>query len=180
MKRLVLVISVAVVSAGAGSAVLASPALAGGVDTNSGYLTGALYNLTPYTWTKVAEASPAICYGKYADGTGGRTTSNCWDVQEPAATIAPGAGAGYTVLPNAISLPGAFHYGIKFGYDAWVTYRVGVLGGAPEYVTFTVSQCYCTGVEGNSSPALNVWDTTAPPTAGYDPGPNSKIGRAHV
>jgi hypothetical protein len=173
MRRAVVVLAVAVVWAGAGSALLASPALAGGVDTSDGYLNGALYNVTPYTWTKVAQASPATCYGKYADGTGGRATSNCWDVQEPAATIAPGGATGYTVLPNVIELPVLGNlFSTKFGYDAWVTYRVDVLGGAPEYVTFTVSQCYCTFTYGSSYPRLDVWDTTAPPPASYDPGTN--------
>jgi hypothetical protein len=169
----VLVLVAAVVWASAGSALLASPALAGGVDTSDGYLNGGLYNLTPYTWTKVAQASPATCYGKYADGTGGRATSNCWDVQEPAATIAPGGASGYTVLPNAIELPAFGNlFSTKFGYDAWVTYRVDVLGGAPEYVTFTVSQCYCTFTYGSSYPALDVWNTSGPPPASYDPGPD--------
>lgn len=173
MRRVVLVLAVAVVWAGAGSALLASPALAGGVDTSDGYLSGNLYNLTPYTWIKVAEASPATCYGKYADGTGGRATSNCWDVNEPRATIAPGSASGYTVLPNVIDLPVLGNlFSTKFGYDAWVTYRVDVLGGAPEYVTFTVSQCWCSFTYGNSYPRLDVWNTTAPPPAGYDPGSN--------
>jgi hypothetical protein len=173
IRRAVLAMAAALVCAGAGSALLASPALAGGINTNNGQLDGALYNLTPYTWTKVAQASPATCYGQYADGTGGRATSNCWDVQEPAATIAPGGATGYTVLPNVIELPVIGNlFSTKFGYDAWVTYRVDVLGGAPEYVTFTVSQCYCTGTYGSGYPALVVWNTTAPPPAGYDPGPN--------
>lgn len=172
-RRVVLVLVVAAVWASAGSALMASPALAGGVDTSDGYLNGALYNLTPYTWTKVAQASPQTCYGKYADGTGGRATSDCWDVGEPAATIAPGGAGGYTVLPNVIDVPVLGNlFSTKFGYSAWVTYRVDVLGGAPEYVTFTVSQCYCTGTYGSSYPALAVWNTTAAPPASYDPGPN--------
>jgi hypothetical protein len=173
VRRLLLVVAVAGLWAGLGSALLASPALAGGVDTNTGFLAGALYNLTPYTWTKVAEASPQTCYGRYADGTGGRATSDCWDAQEPAATIAPGGASGYTVEPNLFNYPVIGNlWSTQIGYDAWVTYRVDVLGGAPEYVTFTVSQCDCTGVYGTSQPRLDVWDTTAPPPASYNPGSN--------
>ena len=39
--------------AGAGSALFASPAAAGGVDCDTGILTAAVYNVTPYTWTLV-------------------------------------------------------------------------------------------------------------------------------
>ena len=163
-----------VVGAGAGSAMLASPALAGGVDTNSGYLSGALYNLTPYTWTKVAQASPSTCYA-YNPTTGqySHTLTDCWAFGEPAGTIAPGGAAGYTLAANLLNISrfggGA---GLQTGYDGWVTYQVDVLGGAPEYVTFTVSQEYDSGDYGSSDPRLDVWDTTTPPPAGYDPGSN--------
>lgn len=160
--------------AGMGAGLLASPALAGGVDKPSGYLSGALYNLTPYTWTKVAQASPATCYYyNPSSNQYSRTMTNCWQPQQPADTIAPGSSAGYTLAANLINIsafgPGA---GFESGYDGWVTYRVDVLGGAPEYVTFTVSQAYDSGTYGSSDPTLDVWDTTAPPPAGYDPGGN--------
>ena len=48
-RRVVLLLLVA----GAGSALWASPAAAGGFDPNSGLLTAAVYNVTPYTWTLV-------------------------------------------------------------------------------------------------------------------------------
>ena len=44
-----------VLVAGAGSALLASPARAGGVACDTGVLTAAVYNVTPYTWTLVGE-----------------------------------------------------------------------------------------------------------------------------
>ncbi len=173
-RRLVLLTVVCVVSAGAGSAVLASPAFAGGVDSNSMYLSGALYNLTPYTLTKVAEASPATCYS-YNSSTNQyfHNLTDCWAFGEPAATIAPGGAGGYTLAANSISIS-RFGTGAGFesGYDGWVTYRVDVLGGAPEYVTFTISQAYDSGDYGSGGPRLDVWDTTAPPPAGYDPGSN--------
>ena len=56
MRRLVLSMVVAVAFSGAGSALLASTAAAGGVDGNTGVLTAAVYNVTPYTWTLVAVA----------------------------------------------------------------------------------------------------------------------------
>jgi hypothetical protein len=163
-----LMLGVAAVCAGAGSALFASPALAGAVDTGSGYLTGALYNLTPYTWTKVEEASPAPCQ----DNDGHYTVSNCWYQQDLPGTIAPAGSAGYTLDSNHYEtpdLPNGFRYTI--GYDAWVTYQVDVLGGPPEYVTFAVSNCYCgNSIVGISLPHLDVWNTTAPPPASYDPG----------
>ena len=58
-RRVVLWVSVA----GAGSALFASPAAAGGVDGNTGVLTAAVYNVTPYTWTLVQSGSftrPAV------------------------------------------------------------------------------------------------------------------------
>jgi hypothetical protein len=175
IRRAVLAMAAALVCAGAGSALLASPALAGGVDLNSGYLSGALYNLTPYTWTKVAQASPATPCWRYDPNANqwSHDVTNCWAPQEPAATIAPGNATGYTLAPNLLNIStfggGA---GLEAGYDAWVTYRVDVLGGGPEYVTFAISQAWDSGDYGSNYPALAVWNTTAPPPAGYDPGPN--------
>ena len=154
---------------------LASPALAGGVDTSSGYLSGAFYNLTPYTWTKVAPASPQTpCYYHNGQNQYVQDVTDCWEFGEPAATIAPGGATGYTLAANLINIsyfgPSV---GFQSGYDGWVTYRVDVLGGAPEYVTFTVSQAYNSGDYGSSDPTLDVWNTTAPPPANYDPGPDA-------
>jgi hypothetical protein len=99
--------------------------------------------------------------------------TDCWEFGEPAATIAPGGATGYTLAANLINIsyfgPSV---GFQSGYDGWVTYRVDVLGGAPEYVTFTVSQAYNSSDYGPSDPTLDVWNTTAPPPANYDPGPN--------
>jgi hypothetical protein len=58
------ILGVAALFAGGGSALLASPALAGGVDPSSGLLSAAVYNLTPYTWTwwlrVVVEHGPTV------------------------------------------------------------------------------------------------------------------------
>jgi hypothetical protein len=51
LRRVLSILGVAALCAGGGSALLASPALAGGVDPSSGLLSAAVYNLTPYTWT---------------------------------------------------------------------------------------------------------------------------------
>ncbi|MBV8956328.1 MAG: hypothetical protein JO179_19485, partial [Solirubrobacterales bacterium] len=117
--------TVALACAGGGSALLASPAVAGGVDQNTGYLNAALYNVTPYTLTEVEEGAPAGCIvnsepGKY-----------CWSPYHPAATIPPGGSTGYIVAPNVALYPVIGNlFSTKFGYDAWITYRVDVLGGA--------------------------------------------------
>jgi hypothetical protein len=176
IRRAVLAMAAALVCAGAGSALLASPALAGGVDLTSGYLTGALYNLTPYTWTKVAQAAPATPCWRYNPNANqwSHDVTNCWENQAPAATIAPGNATLYTLAPNLFntSIFGG-SAGLQAGYDGWVTYRVDVLGGGPEYVTFTITQAWNSGdYTPNSYPALVVWNTTAPPPAGYDPGAN--------
>ncbi len=56
LRRVLSILGVAALCAGAGSALLASPALAGQVDyNNGGLLSAAVYNLTPYTWTLVAQ-----------------------------------------------------------------------------------------------------------------------------
>ena len=64
IRRLVVVMAMAVVCMGAGLALSASPALAGGVDTNNnGLLSAAIYNPTPYTWTLVAAYAPGTPRG---------------------------------------------------------------------------------------------------------------------
>jgi hypothetical protein len=175
-RRLVLVLAAAVMCAGAGSALLASPAAAGGVD-DRGRLSAAVYNFTPYTWTLVSVQQGAPC--PYNDPTG---ENRCWAAPPPQ-TVAPGASPVYQLDPNdSESAP----FSTKFGYDAYFTYRVDVLGGgAPEYVTIAISQCACSGVYGSHIATVLEWDTVAPPPAGYlasslaPPGPqtaNAQLG----
>src|SRR3954471_11474787 len=88
-RRVVGVMVAAVVSAVAGAALFAAPAAAGGVDGNTGILTAAVYNATPYTWTLVDHKS--------FDQNGNYAT----DLQTvPAATLAPGGSSLYGMYTN--------------------------------------------------------------------------------
>ena len=62
IRRLVVVMAMAMVCMGAGLGLSASPALAGGVDTNNnGLLSAAIYNPTPYTgrwWPRMRRGTP--------------------------------------------------------------------------------------------------------------------------
>jgi hypothetical protein len=145
------------------AALLAPSALAGSIDTSNGVLSATFTNATPYTWTKVAEASPQSCIA------GGVSYPQCW-LTRAAPTISPGGVTRFELWPNLLNLPVIGNlYSTQIGYNAWVTYRVDVLGGAPEYVTVTITQCYCTFVYGTSLPEINVFNTTAPPPADYNP-----------
>jgi hypothetical protein len=148
--------------AGAGSALLAPSALAGSIDNDNGTLGGLFSNATPYTFTKVAEGSPVSCTFNETP------TSQCW-ISPAADTIPPGGSTSFILLPNVFQRPGRGTPGYKFGYDAWVTYRVDVLGGPSEYVTVTVTDCYCTGGYGSGLPSINVWTTAGGPPSSYDP-----------
>lgn len=152
------VLAAAVVCASAGSAVVTSSAFAGGVDGN-GTLTAAVYNRTPYTWTLVAGKS--IASGLCATNVGGCLVA-------PAGTIAPGGASLYSVYPN-LNSGCFFSAGVTYGYDAYFTYKVGVVGGPPEFITVGASQAYRNGDCGSSQPSLQVWNTVAPPPDGYDP-----------
>ena len=168
-RRMVLVLAAAVLWGGVGSGLLTSTAAAGGVD-DQGRLAAAVYNFTPYTWTLVSAQQGAPC--PYNDPTG---QNRCW-AQLPPQTVAPGASPIYQLDPNDSE---SALFGLKFGYDAYFTYRVDVLGGAPEYVTIGISQCQCSGTYGNSIASVQEWNTVAPPPAGYQaaslaaPGPQT-------
>jgi hypothetical protein len=157
-RRLVLVLATAVLWAGAGSALLTSTAAAGGVG-DDGTLSAAIYNSTPYTWTLVtAQATGSCIYG-----------TGCWRTV-PAQTLAPGSSSLFQLYPNIYDgrVIGNL-WSFRAGFDGFFTYRVDVLGGAPEYVTVGISQCHCDGVYSTpaSEAALQVWNTVAPPPAGY-------------
>jgi hypothetical protein len=155
-RRLVTVLAAAVLCATAGSAFMASSAFAGGVDGN-GFLNAAVYNSTPYTWTLVTAQTIPTATG---------CQNGCWS-GPPAGTLAPGAGSLYQLVYNVSKTA----YGsVFFGYDGYFTYQVDVAGGPPEYITVGISQAYSSGFAyGNALPSLQVWDTVAPPPAGYDP-----------
>ncbi len=155
-RRLVTVLAAAVLWAAAGSALLTSSAFAGGVDVNgNGALNAAVYNSTPYTWSLVTAQSINV----------GLCATGCWYTQ-PAQTLAPGAGSLFQLGPN---LSETAYFSAKFGFDGYFTYRVDVAGGPPEYITVGISQAWSNGTYGNALPALQVWNTVAPPPAGYDP-----------
>lgn len=159
-KRVVIVMAAAVLWAGAGSALWASPASAGGVDWNSGVLSAAVYNVTPYTWTLVDQKS-FNSFGQYVG-----------DLQTvPAATIAPGGASGFGIGSNAYLVCIAGPAGLWwYGYDAYFTYRVDVLGGPPEYVTVGISQLESNGCQYSAQHArADVYITSAPPGPGWHP-----------
>ena len=164
-RRVMSMTAVALVCAGAGSALFASPAAAGGVDGN-GILTAAIYNSTPYTWSFVAEkaipstanCSTLDCMGAIDFGPGGRSG--------PPGTIPPGGASLFSVAPNVNR---SCVFGSFYGYDAYFTYQVNVVGGAPEFITVGISQAHSTGTCGNAEVALQVWDTVAPPPGSWDP-----------
>ena len=169
MRRLLLVVAVAVVWAGAGSALFASPAVAGDVNTDTGVLEAALYNVTPYPMTLVAAQTP----GKTQQNPNG---GNFWNTY-PAATMSAGGGMVYRINANENEGGGICFGDYLLGYDAYMTYRVDVLDGPPEYVTLAISQakshspttCFGHFPQGDHDPRFDVYITSAPPPSGYDP-----------
>ncbi len=93
-RRLTVAIAMMILAIAA-TAVFASTARAGGVDTDNGTLDGAIYNATPYTWTLVAEQAPATCVSQF---------TSCF-VNPPAATLAPGGGFVWKIAPNVFYYP---------------------------------------------------------------------------
>jgi hypothetical protein len=156
-RRLMVAIAMMILAIAA-TALLACTARAGGVDTDDGSLDGAIYNATPYTWTLVGEQAPATCV----------TTNNggCF-LNPPAPTVAPGGGFVWKIAPNVFT---SYLFSWKIGYDAYFTYETTQLTGPPEYLTVTLSQCYCTGIYGSSQPAHVAYITSSPPSADFDPG----------
>lgn len=142
----------------AGTAVFASTARAGGVDTGDGSLDGAIYNATPYTWTLVSQHAPATCV---------TTNDGSCYLNPPAATVAPGGGFLWKIAPNVYT---EYFFSWKIGYDAYFTYKTTPASGPPEYLTVALSQCYCTGVYGSGQPAHQAYITSSPPSADFDPG----------
>ena len=64
-------------------------------------------------------------------GSGGWNTS-------PASTIQPGGGTLYRLNPWQTLTPGiCFGYN-EYNFDAYITYRVDVLGGPPEYANLVI------------------------------------------
>jgi hypothetical protein len=156
---LVLVLAAVVLWAGAGSALFASPAAAGGVDGDTGILTAAVYNTTPYTWTLVDHKS----FDQNGNYSGDLQTV-------PAATIAPGGGSLFGMPSNYYLVC----FGTwKYGYDAYFTYRVDLVGAPSEYVTVGISQLevsFPTGCGlGGQHARADVYITTAPPPPGWHP-----------
>jgi hypothetical protein len=167
-RRVVLVLLVA----GAGSALWASPAAAGSIDPNNGLLTAELDNLTPYPWTLVSSGAPSISPGSYNNNCN-PTTNICWG-QAPAATVPPGSRMQYTLNTwnYRIEAGNAFCGSYSAQFDAWMTYRIDVLGGPPEYVTLAIFGTQEHLCNHDDYLQVAVFNTTAPPQAGYDPNSN--------
>jgi hypothetical protein len=167
-RRVVLVLLVAGAWSSAGSVLLTSTAAAGGVDDN-GLLTAAVYNITPYPWTLVAAATPGTTPQNPQGG-------NFWSTY-PKATVPVGGATLYAINTNENEGGGICIGDYLMGFDAYMTYRVDVLGGPPEYVTLAItgakshSPTSCGGhfPKGNHDPEFDVFITSAPPPAGWDP-----------
>jgi hypothetical protein len=157
LRRVVLVFAVALVGACAESA-LSPPSALATFDDQGNFVTY-VYNLTPYTWTLVAanaqnpngDVSP--CF-------------DCW-ITSPSATIAPGGAMGYQIKPFDNETGGICFGSYKWGYNAYFTYRIDVLGGPPEYQTVAISGQESTGCFGDHDPLIQAWNTSAPPPPGY-------------
>lgn len=162
-SRFVLVLAAAVLCGSAGSALFASSAVAGDVNSNTGIFEAAVYNATPYTMTLVAAGAPNI-------GRGNCNGSSCWSTY-PAGTIPAGGGGLYRIASYDFEGGGICFGNWKASFDAWMTYRVNVVGGPPEYVTVMVfgteSHGICFGSE--TLVGIGVVDSTAPPPASWDP-----------
>jgi hypothetical protein len=170
VRRLMLSMAVAVAFSGAGSALLASPAAAGGVDRSSGVLSAAVYNVTPYTWTLVAARS---FMNTGADAGALQTT--------PAATIAPGGASGYGMNSNAYldCLGNSLSW---YGYDSYFTYQVDVLGGPSEYLTVAITGADSTGgcapYWSQQYAGAAVYITSNQPASNWDPATGNAPGPA--
>ena len=159
-RRVVTVLVAVGLLVSAGSAVLTSSASAGGISNTTGIMNALVRNLTPYTMTLVAAETPGTT-PLYPNG------GDFWYARPPD-TIAPGGDGGWVLRPNDNYNRGPGGY--VYGYDAYMTYRVDVLGGPAEFVTVAISQAESTGSYGTAHPAIDVYNTTAPPPAGWDPG----------
>lgn len=164
---IVAVVSVVWVSAGASSA-----SAAGGIGDH-GSLWGQINNLTPYTWTFVGSTQRHCDEGQTNNGCGFTGEDN---TQFPR-TVKPGQSFVYVLRPYTDYIGGFFDpedHGYNF--DGSFTYKADVVGGGTEYLTYAVSGCKCNGYFGNSGPLVQIYNTTAPPPAGYDPHNDSQSG----
>ena len=139
-RRVVLVLLVA----GAGSALWASAASAGGDRLGTGYYEAGVYNVTPYP----VDAGG----GEHASG-GGRCGGSCWN-PAPANTIP-------ARRRNALGAEPELHRGRwdHLECQLWVRRLDDLQGGrsrgSTEYVTVALSQSYTNGVYGNNIPGAS-------------------------
>ena len=163
MRRRTAIAAVALVTMW-GSVGLSAPAGAGDVDSGNGILSAAFYNLTPYPMTLVANNSD---YG--------------WETLP--GTVAPGS-AAYAINGSTPQGGGICIGTWKNQFNGYATYQVDVLGGPDEYVTVAISGvrsysalgCGDFAAAGNVYPALDVWNTSAPPSAGWNPSSRTAPG----
>lgn len=162
-----LALATALLCAGAGSALFASPAAAGDINFDNGLLTAAVYNLTPYTWTLVAENAPGPNSYPFPCGYGpsAGAPANCW--RQAPGNMAPGGASLFQIHENGGGYA-CFFGGQAEAFDGYFTYRVDVLAGSPEYVTVAISGLAENGSCGSAAAQIYVYDTTAPPPPGYD------------
>lgn len=87
------------------------------------------------------------------------------------ASIPPGSAGVYRLNPNQVEGAGICFGNYLYGFDAYMTYRVEVLGGPAEYLTVAISQAETNGAcfGGSNHPRFDIYNTTAPPPAGWDP-----------
>jgi hypothetical protein len=156
-------------------AVAAPPATAaGGGNIDDGTITGQVSNVTPYTWTFVQANFLTECLAV--------NPHNACGFETLPGTVAPGQSFNWTLY--SVTPPdkayNSFDNSHSWNYAASFTYKANTTP-APEYVTVVVSQTwafYPDGAHGdakNSDPNVNVYNTSAPPSAAYDPwlGPDS-------
>ena len=177
--RVVLLVPVVllVLALGAGSALSPPPAAAGGVRgglAGDGFLDGALYNLTPYTMHFVSANAPDL--GGGGDINRCRQAPSCWGD----GGVLPGGWGFGDIKPGAYQVYGlnswqagsncAVSTGIAAYYSAYITYRVDVIGGPPEYLTLAYVDHYNSDwCDKQFLPWRWVFNTTAPPPPNWDP-----------
>ena len=162
---------------GAGSALCASPAAAGGVyQDKGGFFVASLYNVTPYTMYYVDSYAPNLRSTAAPQNSCG---ASCWGTWP--GTEVEGGWAFGDIKPGGYQLYGLrsfwaqreclFDTGFTSQYNAWITYRFDVLGGPSEYVTVAYAGTFIDAslCMKNQFMGRVVYNTVAPPPPGWNP-----------